>query len=66
MANVLIERPTLLSIANAIRNKNQSTVSYTVGQMASAINAFEKTGFSLDDVAVGALAFINFINQQKR
>lgn len=53
MANVLIERPTLSSIANAIRNKNQSTVSYTVSQMASAINAFEKTGFNLDDVAVG-------------
>ena len=51
MSNVLVEKIGLERIASAIRNKNGLVSTYTPSQMASAINALEKSGFSVDDVA---------------
>lgn len=52
MSNALVEEISLENIANAIRNKNGLSSTYTPSQMASAISAFEKSGFDIDDVAL--------------
>ena len=52
MPNVLVEEISLENIASAIRNKNGLTSTYTPSQMASAIRALLKSGFSIDDVSM--------------
>ena len=55
MTNVLIDNEKLISLASAIRLKGNTNLSYTISTMASAINNFQKTGYTYEDVAYGTL-----------